>query len=104
MSKLNHPNILSYLGLFQNDKYLHIYTEYINEGSISSLIKKYGYFKDENVIKKMVKEILNGIVYLHENRIIHRDIICSNILINKDNIKCVNLVKTLPILSMLLKF
>jgi len=87
MSKLIHPNILSYLGLFQNDKYLYIYTEYVTEGSISNMIKKYGCFKDENIIKKFVKEILNGIVYLHENRIIHRDIKCSNILINKDNIK-----------------
>lgn len=87
MSKLNHPNILSYLGIFQNSKYLYIYTEYINTGSISSLIKKHGAFKDENIIKKFVKEILNGIVYLHENRIIHRDIKCSNVLINKEIIK-----------------
>jgi serine/threonine protein kinase len=54
---------------------------------MSSLIKKHGSFKDESIIKKFVKEILNGIVYLHENRIIHRDIKCSNILINKDIIK-----------------
>jgi tRNA A-37 threonylcarbamoyl transferase component Bud32 len=87
MSKLNHPNILSYLGLFQNGKYLYIYTEYVQGGNMSSLIKKHGSFKDESIIKKFVKEILNGIVYLHENRIIHRDIKCSNILINKDIIK-----------------
>lgn len=87
MSKLQHPNILSYLGVSHNDKYLHIYTEYINDGSISNIIKKYGAIKDEKVIKNFVKKILNGIVYLHENRIIHRDIKCSNILVDKENVK-----------------
>ena len=55
--------------------------EYIEGGSLGSLVKKSGL--EENVVKIYVKQILNGLVFLHKSGVIHRDIKGANILITK---------------------
>lgn len=50
-------------------------------GSLGSLVKKY--VLDENVVKIYIKQILNGLVFLHKSGVIHRDIKGANILITK---------------------
>jgi len=81
MRKLNHPNIVRYLGTQLQSSTMYVFLEYVSGGSISSLISKFGPFK-ENVIKIYTKHILQGLQYLHENNIIHRDIKGANILID----------------------
>ncbi|KAF2078532.1 hypothetical protein CYY_000157 [Polysphondylium violaceum] len=81
MKSLNHENIVRYLGTFVDSTHLNVFLEYIPGGSISSLLSKFGSFP-ENVIKVYTKQILNGLAYLHQNQIIHRDIKGANILID----------------------
>ncbi len=71
--KLDHENIVQYLGAKQEEDNVYIYMEYMPGGSISSMLKQYGSF-EEKVIKKFVKQILLGLDYLHSNGIVHRDI------------------------------
>lgn len=54
---------------------------YAPGGSIRSLISKFGSFS-ENVIRVYTRQILNGLDYLHQNGIIHRDIKGANILVD----------------------
>lgn len=49
---------------------------------MKNIIDKYGVF-DEKVIKFYLEQIIDGIEYLHSNNIVHRDIKCSNILVDK---------------------
>ena len=66
---------------------LFLYLEYIKGGSIKNLIDQFGGF-NESLIKKYTKQILEGLKYLHDNKILHRDIKCANILIgDKGTIK-----------------
>jgi serine/threonine protein kinase len=83
MKNLHHPNVVSYFGCEKEGTSLNIFLEYVPGGSISSLIQKYGKL-DEKIIKKITKQILLGLEYLHLNRIVHRDIKGANILLTID--------------------
>jgi len=81
--KLEHPNIVKYLGAKQNHQDIYIYMELMTGGSISSMLKQYGSF-EESVIRKFTKQLVLGLDYLHSNGIIHRDIKGGNIMSNRD--------------------
>ena len=42
-------------------------------GSITNLLTKYGPF-DEKIVISYTRQILQGVGYLHQNQVIHRDI------------------------------
>ena len=85
LSKMNHMNIVKYYGSFSKGKNLNIVLEYCRGGSLLALLKIFTCF-DENIIKKYITQILDGLEYLHCHNIIHRDIKCANILIDKNGI------------------
>ena len=45
----------------------------LSGGSIDRLLCEFGPF-DETVIVKYLKQVVMGVSYLHENRVIHRDL------------------------------
>lgn len=66
---------------------MNIFLEYVPGGSVSALLRNYGAF-EEPLVKNFVRQILQGLNYLHEKDIIHRDIKGANILVdNKGGIK-----------------
>ena len=84
---LNHPNIIKYIFSEQINNYYFLYLEYIPGGSIKNMVEQFGGF-NERLIRKYTKQILIGLKYLHDNKIIHRDIKCANLLIgDKGTIK-----------------
>ena len=82
---LNHPNIIKYIFSEQIGNYYFLYLEYIPGGSVKSMIDQFGGF-NELLIRKYTKQILSGLKYLHDKKIIHRDIKCANILIGNGGI------------------
>ena len=85
MSKLNHPNIVKFIAGWYNRKLKKVImiTEFISGGSLKLNIKKINISPRLRLIKKWIKEILNGLSYLHSQNIIHRDIKCDNIFIDR---------------------
>ena len=79
--QLNHSNIIKYYGSEEIDNSYFIYLEYLPSGSLKNIIDKYGGI-NEKLIRKYTKQILDGLKYLHDKGIIHRDIKCANILID----------------------
>ncbi|KAH9831359.1 kinase-like protein [Rhodofomes roseus] len=85
---LNHPNIVKYKGFEKTPEYLYIILEFCENGSLHNICKRFGKFP-ETLVGVYVSQVLEGLVYLHDQGVIHRDIKGANILTNKDG--CVKL-------------
>jgi serine/threonine protein kinase len=55
------------------------------EGNICQLISRFGPLA-EITIKAYSNQILDGLIYLHHNKIVHRDIKASNILVDSEGV------------------
>lgn len=87
LKNLNHKNIVKYRGSFKTKTHLYIILEYVENGSLASIIKpnKFGAFP-ESLVAVYIAQVLEGLVYLHEQGVIHRDIKGANILTTKEGL------------------
>ncbi|KAF2116703.1 protein kinase byr2 [Lophiotrema nucula] len=84
---LKHQNIVQYLGSNSDESHLNIFLEYVPGGSVATMLVNYGPL-GESLIQNFVRQILQGLSYLHSRDIIHRDIKGANILVdNKGSVK-----------------
>ncbi|ODN74331.1 hypothetical protein L202_06748 [Cryptococcus amylolentus CBS 6039] len=83
LKNLNHPNIVKYKGFARDKENLFIVLEYCENGSLQTILKKFGKFP-ESLVAVYISQVLQGLIYLHEQGVIHRDIKGANILTNKD--------------------
>ena len=86
---LDHSNICRYLDMEEiekensfgeKEKTQVCVMELLDGGNFSQYYKKNS---DQEVLKKLLNDVLNGLSYLHKNGIIHRDIKPANILIKE---------------------
>jgi serine/threonine protein kinase len=82
MSRMHHKNIVTYYDTIIQNGFLKIFMEFIDGGSIESLIQSYGRL-DTKVVANFTRQICKGLKYLHEHNIMHRDIKCANILVSR---------------------
>nr|KIR47073.1 STE/STE11/CDC15 protein kinase [Cryptococcus bacillisporus CA1280] len=83
LKNLNHTNIVKYKGFARDKENLWIILEYCENGSLQTILKKFGKFP-ESLVAVYIRQVLEGLIYLHEQGVIHRDIKGANILTNKD--------------------
>lgn len=87
LKDLQHPNIVQYLSSSKEDNCFNIFLEYVPGGSVAAMLNNYGPLK-EPLVRNFVRQILQGLAYLHGKNIIHRDIKGANVLVdNKGGIK-----------------
>lgn len=70
---LDHPNIVQYFGIEVHRDKVYLFMEFCSGGSLASLLE-HGRIEDETVIMIYALQMLEGLAYLHENNIVHRDI------------------------------
>ncbi|KAI3509352.1 hypothetical protein L1887_24575 [Cichorium endivia] len=80
LSQFHHENIVRYLGTDTDGGKLYIFLELVTKGSLAKLYQKYE-LRDSQV-SAYTRQILSGLNYLHERKVVHRDIKCANILVD----------------------
>ncbi|XP_022354593.1 mitogen-activated protein kinase kinase kinase 19 isoform X2 [Enhydra lutris kenyoni] len=80
LKALKHVNIVAYLGTCLEENIVSIFMEFVPGGSISSIINRFGPLP-EMVFCKYTRQILQGVAYLHENCVVHRDIKGNNVML-----------------------
>ena len=70
---LDHPNIVSYYGIEVHRDKVYIFMEYCSGGSLANLLE-HGRIEDETVVQVYALQMLEGLAYLHQSGIAHRDI------------------------------
>ncbi|KAG5507217.1 hypothetical protein JIQ42_06623 [Leishmania sp. Namibia] len=80
-----HKNIIRFLGSSLNTttRDLRVFTEYVECGTIRSLVDRFGALT-MLAIQQYMQQILSGLQYLHSLSIAHRDIKGENILVTKN--------------------
>lgn len=80
----NHPNIVRYFGSCANNGSLWILMDLCSGGSLIDVIQKCpNYRLNEEQLGCVLNSVLEGLLYLHSKRIIHRDLKAGNILISE---------------------
>ncbi|KAF3828074.1 hypothetical protein GH733_001346, partial [Mirounga leonina] len=83
LKELRHPNIVSLQDVLMQDARLYLIFEFL-----SMDLKKYldsippGQFMDSSLVKSYLYQILQGIVFCHSRRVLHRDLKPQNLLID----------------------
>ncbi|KAL1977998.1 hypothetical protein VTN31DRAFT_857 [Thermomyces dupontii] len=85
LKALDHPNIVKYHGFVKTPDTLNIILEYCENGSLHSIAKNFGRFP-ENLVALYMEQVLQGLLYLHDQGVIHRDIKGANILTTKEGL------------------
>ncbi|XP_058248032.1 mitogen-activated protein kinase kinase kinase 19 isoform X2 [Hemibagrus wyckioides] len=80
LKNLHHQNIVGFLGTALSGNVISILMEYIPGGSISNVLNRFGPLP-EKVFALYTHQILEGVAYLHDNRVIHRDLKGNNIML-----------------------
>ena len=89
LSKLNHPNIIKYFKMFNEDGKIYFVKEYVDNGSLKNIKEAYNSINkpiEINTLWNIFMQCLAGLDYLHNNNIIHKNISLNNILMNENKV------------------
>lgn len=86
--QLKHPSILELYTFFEDKNYVYLVLELCNNGEMQRYLKSRQKSFDEDETRHFLKQVIDGMIYLHSHSILHRDLTLSNLLLTKDmNIK-----------------
>ena len=83
ISRLNHPNIIKVLEVFEENGTAYYVMEYINGGSLSSLIANRGQLSEATTLL-YTKRIADALKYIHSVNMNHLDIKPANVLVRNN--------------------
>ncbi|KAF5905451.1 serine/threonine-protein kinase 10-like, partial [Clarias magur] len=84
LASCNHDNIVKLLDAFYYEGKLWILIEFCAGGAVDAVMLELERPLTEPQIKVVCKQTLDALLYLHENKVIHRDLKAGNILLTLD--------------------
>ncbi|KAF1775364.1 Calcium/calmodulin-dependent/calcium-dependent protein kinase [Phytophthora cactorum] len=84
---LSHPNVVSLEGVYERDTNLHyVVMDYLKDGDLcDQLIERQRLPEPE--ARRIIRQVVEGLAYLHRRCVLHRDIKPENILIHGNMVK-----------------
>ncbi|KAJ8516983.1 hypothetical protein ONZ45_g5773 [Pleurotus djamor] len=79
---LKHPNIVRLYDVIETDKYIGIILEYASGGELFDHILAHRYLR-EGYASKLFYQLLSGVWYIHQKKIVHRDLKLENLLLDR---------------------
>ena len=96
MSLIKHPNIVSLIKDFEDEKNIYFVMDYFKGGDLSKYLSNIVQTKEKNLEKisaKIIKIIAQGVQYLNQFGIVHRDLKPENIVFEKkEDIKSIKII------------
>jgi MAP/microtubule affinity-regulating kinase len=87
MKGLDHPNIVKLFEVIETEKTLYLVMEYASGGEVFDYLVAHGRMKEKEARSKF-RQIVSAVQYLHQKRIVHRDLKAENLLLDAElNIK-----------------
>ncbi len=89
LRKLYHKNIIKLEDLKKTTNHYYVIMEYCNGGTLTECLEKYKtlYHRPftEEIVQHIMRQVVSAINYMHDLKIIHRDLKLDNILVKFDN-------------------
>ncbi|KAF5276204.1 hypothetical protein FQR65_LT04009 [Abscondita terminalis] len=83
-SRLKHPSILELYTFFEDVNFVYLVLELCHNGELQQYLKRNNEVLSEPEASHIMKQIVEGIQYLHSHNILHRDMSLSNLLLTKN--------------------
>lgn len=87
MKSLHHSSVVGFKRIYENERFMMIEMEFVCGGQLKRLYKQGGALSDD-LVAKVMKSLLEGVLYIHELSIIHRDLKPENILLKNSELDC----------------
>lgn len=82
MQTIKHPNIVRLYDVIETDKYIGIILEYASGGELFDHILAHRYLKERDACK-LFAQLVSGVWYIHQKKIVHRDLKLENLLLDR---------------------
>lgn len=79
---LKHPNIVRLYDVIETDKYIGIILEYASGGELFDHILAHRYLREKDACK-LFCQLISGVWYIHQKKIVHRDLKLENLLLDR---------------------
>lgn len=80
-ARLKHPSILELYTFFEDTNHVYLILELAHNGTLHRFLAERQKTLNEYESANIVSQVVNGLLYLHSNNIMHRDISMSNLLL-----------------------
>ena len=85
LRNIDHENVIKLYSVYQDLDYLYLVMEYCSGGNLQDRLQKAGVMP-EYLAKKLARELLSALSYLHKQNVGHRDLKPENILFTEDGV------------------
>ncbi|CAO1632229.1 unnamed protein product [Sympodiomycopsis kandeliae] len=83
LKDVRHPNIVRLYEVIESDRYIGIVLEYASGGELFDHILAHKYLKERDACR-LFAQLISGVNYLHQKKIVHRDLKLENLLLDRN--------------------
>lgn len=83
LQQINHPNIVRLYDVIETDKYIGIVLEYASGGELFDHILAHRFLRERDACK-LFAQLISGVSYIHQKKIVHRDLKLENLLLDRN--------------------